>query len=130
MGKGSSYPPDVMLEAEVRRVGRHRKHRGRVSAHGLEDDEAEVDDAGDAELQVERQAGDDVDAGVDQQVGRVIGVHPAAASAPRFASRPCGRSTMTRTRIPKATTSLYSGDQAAALSSVIMPMRTAPIIAP
>src|SRR5207253_4598441 len=98
---------DVNLEAVVsRRVRRHRENRRRVGAGGLEHDEAEVDDARDAELQVQRQAGDDIDPGENQQICRVIGVHPAAARAPRFASRPCGRRTMTSTRMAKATTCL------------------------
>src|SRR5438309_3747566 len=124
-------PAEIDLEAVVGGgVGRHREDGGGVRAGCLEHDEAEVDDARNAELEIEGEDGDDVDARVDQKVGRVVRVHPAAASAPRFASSPCGRRTMTRTRTPNATTSLYSGDQAAALSSVMRPMITAPIIAP
>src|SRR5207302_8998840 len=113
----------------VRGVGRHRQHRRRVGADCLEDDEAEVDDPGNTELEVQGEAGDDVDARVDQDGGGVV-VHPAAASAPRFASSPWGLSTMTNTSIAKATTSLYSGEMTAALSSVTRPMMRAPIIAP
>src|SRR5260221_13211680 len=128
--EGKLDPGEVDLVAAVSGVGRHREDSGGVRADRLKDDEAEVDDSGEAELEVEREDGDDVDARGDQQRSRVVRVHPAAASAPRFASRPCGRSTITRTRIPKATTSLYSGAIAAALSSVTIPMMRAPIIAP
>src|SRR5207237_7968414 len=106
-GKRKLVAADVNLEAVVRRRVRWHRENGRgVRSRGLEDDEAEIDDARDAELQVQRQAGDDVDTGENQQICRVIGVHPAAASAPRFASRPCGRRTMTSTRMTKATTCL------------------------
>src|SRR5205814_6563711 len=115
-------PTDVDLVSTVGGIGRHRQHCGGVRAGRLEDDETEVDDARDPELKIEREAGDDVDGRVDHQRGRVVRVHPAAARAPRFASRPWGRSTITRTRIAKATTSLYSGAMAAAVSSVTIPM--------
>src|SRR5207245_10883177 len=121
-GRGPNDPRDTerkMISAEIDLksaiggIWRQRKHGGRVCAYCLKDDEAEVDDARDAELHVERQAGDDVDVCVYEQVGRVIGIHPAAASAPRLARRPWGRRTITRTRMPKATASWYSGDRPA-----------------
>src|SRR5205807_10391817 len=103
-------PADVDLKlVSARGVGRHGEDSRRVSAGRLEHYEAEVDDARDAELQVQGQARDDVDPRVHEQVCRVVRVHPAAARAPRLASRPWGRSTITRTRMPSATTSLYSG---------------------
>src|SRR5579872_4420576 len=106
-GEGQLIAAEVDLEVVTARgVRRHREHRSGVSPGGLENDEAEVDDAGYAELQVERDARDDVDARVHEKVRGVVRVHPAAAIAPRRASRPCGRRTMTSTSRPNATTSL------------------------
>ena len=118
-----------MLEAEIRALRRQRQHGRGVGSRSLEQDEAEVDEPGDPELHVQRDAGDDVDRRIDEQRREVEG-HPAAAIAPNLASSPCGRSTITSTSTLNATTALYSGEMTAALSSVSSPMITAPSIAP
>src|SRR5207245_2930048 len=132
--KGELEAEDVLLEPAVRRIGRHREDRRRVSAGGLEDDEAEVHQARHAELQIEGEAGHDVNARGDQEGGDVVDLvaahQPAGPSAPIFERSPCGRRTMTSTRSAKATTSLYWGESAAALNSVISPISTAPSMAP
>ena len=88
--EGQVQPADVGLEAAVGESRRQRQHGGGVGAGGLEDDEAEVGDPRDAELLAEAEAGDRVDAGVDEQRGDVVG-HRSPLARSCAPSRPVGR---------------------------------------
>jgi len=54
---------ELVAECGVRR---HREDCGRVRADSLEDDEAEIDDAGHPELEVEREERDYVHPGIHE----------------------------------------------------------------
>src|SRR5665647_2490648 len=58
---------DVALEPAVGRIAWHREHAGRISPRRLEDDEPEVRDSGHPELNAQPEAGQCVDASVDEQ---------------------------------------------------------------
>ena len=100
-------PADVGLESAVGALAGQRQDRGGVRARRLEDNEAEVSDPGHAELLAQAEAGDDVDAGVDQQVDEVEQLRAAhQVAAP---STPPGRAAITISSTRKAITSLYDG---------------------
>jgi len=105
-GEGQVPPAEIGLESAVGRLAGQGQDRRGVGADRLEDDEAEVGDPGHAELLAQAEAGDDVDAGVDQQVEQVIQLRAGHAAAP---SRPPGRTAIMTSRTAKAMTSLYDG---------------------
>src|SRR5581483_11967391 len=110
------------------------QHGGRVGPSCLEDDEGEVQHAGDTELEVEAPRGDHGYTDVDEDRRDVVlggSAHLVIArSVARRENNPWGRTSRTAISTPKASTSLSSGFQYAAPTSVTIPTTSAPSTAP